>query len=241
MLVMIAHNYIIIRINFAVSGQRGHEIDATKVTSDDRQLLMFTAGEDEETLSRVSVKWPVDLVDTDFMKPEEYTVDIHLYELDIKTFNLRDPQNPFLLKENIANSGTYTVDIDTSMLAMALSSESSTHMVVFQVSVNPSAISPGIPRIGKWSGAFVYYTKGTADLDAECTVWYSNEPDDIGSTLLDAATPCPSTRVQADLPNSGLLEVDISSFLGSTTYHVQHLQFYHPGAVTCYEQLTRTV
>ena len=226
-------------INLAVSGQRSHEIDVKKVSSDDRQLLIFAAGEGEGTLTTVSVKWPIHFVDAEFMKSNEYTVDIHLFELDIKSLTLSDPQNPFLLKENIVNSGKYEGEIDTSMLA--LSSDSSTHMVVFQVSVNPSTFSTGIPRIGKWSGAFVYYTKNLADLDAECSEWYSNEPDNIGSRLLEAATPCPSTQMQANLPSSGLLEVDISSFLGSTSYHIQHLQFYHPGATTCYEQLTRTV
>ena len=210
-----------------------------KVSSDDRQLLIFAAGEDEGTLETVSVEWPIHFVDAEFMKPEDYTVDIHLYELDLKSFTLSDPQNPFLLKENIINSGHYTGKIDTSMLA--LSSDFSTHMVVFQVSVNPSTFSTGIPRIGKWSGAFVYYTKNIADLDAECSEWFSNEPENIGSRLLQTATPCPSTQMQADIPSSGLLEVDISSFLGSTLYHTQHLQFYHPGATTCYEQLIRTV
>ena len=210
-----------------------------KVSSDDRQLLIFAAGEDEGTLETVSVEWPIHFVDAEFMKPEDYTVDIHLYELDLKGFTLSDPQNPFLLKENIINSGHYTGTIDTSMLA--LSSDFSTHMVVFQVSVNPSTLSTGIPRIGKWSGAFVHYTKNMADLDAECSEWFGNEPENIGSRLLETATPCPSTRMQADIPSSGLLEVDISSFLGSTLYHTQHLQFYHPGATTCYEQLIRTV
>ena len=223
-------------INIAVSGQRSHEVDVTKATSDDRQLLILAGGEGEGTLTGVSVEWPVGFVD--FMAPEHYTVDLHLFQLDIGTFSLSQPPNPLLLKENIANSGRFEGDIDTSMMAFSLGS--STHLVVFQVSVSPSALSSGVPRIGKWSGAFVFYTNTSNHLDSECSVWHGMELEDIGSSLEVEDVPCPTTQVQADFPNSGLLEVDMSSFFRSTSYHTQHLQFYHPGATTCYEQIART-
>ena len=120
--------------------------------------------------------------------------------------------------------------------------------VVFQVaaSVNPvSTVQSGTlytrlvmsgQKAGRWSSQYYYVNPLVATQTSYylCQSWYENEPDNTGSQLLEMNTPCPPQEAQARAPNSGLVELDYTSFYGNSLYRGQWLRTFHQDVSTCF-------
>ncbi len=94
--------------------------------------------------------------------------------------------------------------------------------------------------VGQWSSQFYYRapTVPSTDFIYLCENWYDTESNNqnVGTTLLNMAVSCPARKELALLQNSGLREIRKESFLRNTNYHTQWLNYFHPGAESCFKQ-----
>ena len=117
-------------------------------------------------------------------------------------------------------------------------------VVVNQGSINSSE-SPihhnlASDPVGKWSAQFYYLVPSPSASSNSyyhmCQEWYYSQSKDIAQTLLDNSITCPPNKKQADIQNSGLKELRMTSYYGNSAYHSQWLEFFHPDAESCFTQ-----
>jgi hypothetical protein len=197
-----------------------HEVDAfdtdEEITEED--YFIYT---DKEVI----VEWPQDFLT--FREPNEYTVDVKLFEINVRPLSFTDRVT---LCEGIPNSGRVQLTMPY------LESQNGEHvtLVMFQVSVNPSHLDAGLNRVAKWTGVYVFRTGSPNDLYMSCSDWYSKQEK---RDLLEEVPACPPTEWRARLPNSGFRKVDYSSRIGRTSYNDLFHIFTHPGAASCYVEI----
>ena len=90
---------------------------------------------------------------------------------------------------------------------------------------------------GRWSSQYYYINPIVATRTSYhlCESWYMEEAEGAtGALFSDDLSPCPPQESQARIINSRLIEIDYTSFFGSTMYRRQWLRTFHPGASTCF-------
>ncbi len=170
----------------------------------------------------------------------DYKIDVVLYSYSVTEEEWR-PQE--ILAELTDNSGTLTVTLPTTLQSTLGNSNPVPISIQLFVShlgavsdLHQSLISADL-RAGIWTSQYYF---GTSQLSffgfLICSPWHLNEPSDIEQTLLDRTGACPPTEGRAVLPNSGVKPERYISFFGNTRYEDQHMNFFHPGASSCYVQ-----
>ena len=156
-----------------------------------------------------------------------YSVDISLYQLDLalESYTLIDK-----LASDVPNTGIYeitipSVDLSESFTAgvigISLSEQfalRSTRNVFVDVAFG---LLKRAPKFG------LVYIGASLVARALCSAWLSSEPKDIGETIANRLPPCPPV-IDAAINDPDFTE---SNFL---------LFFYHPGASSCFRQVTIT-
>ena len=187
-----------------------------------------------EAGSQVDINWPPRSI-LPFLDSDLYSVDILFYGLNAVTGSL-----VFFgqLASDIQNSGQATVSIPSSPFNLPLIPIA--FQVAFRRFIDTSdAIEGGFPyslvnsstRIGVWSDVGLMPLESlNLDFLQLCNAWLATQPPGIGEQLLDRVRgiPCPPTRVQAMLPNSGML---------ADPQQPLHQDFYHPGTEICYRSI----
>jgi hypothetical protein len=180
---------------------------------------------------KVTVTWSPDFLP--LKDPQNYKVDITLYELVTSTSFLREIKT--LLKD-APNSGSAEV----TMPSFKRISVHASTITLFRVSLAQSStrrkrqISKAaralLTRAG-WGAGFAAAGAGVTSF--VCSTWSGNEPD--GDDLLDQVEPCPRTEAQARLPSSNF-EEEVFNCFGVEIERAHEL--FHPEADVCFRQKT---
>ncbi len=171
---------------------------------------------------------------------DPFNLDIKLYTLDanIDVWNFYSS-----LAINTPNDGSEDISLPTS-----LSNDVNPIIVHVTTSLDPSIrfniseeslymkIFMSNQIVGIWTSIYYYINPGI-DERSLCLQWYNQEPDisPLGS-LEEELPPCAPTRERAELPTSGLIEVDMSSPSGDTRYWRRWIDTFHPGTQRCFRQ-----
>lgn len=145
----------------------------------------------------------------------------------------------------VRNTGEFSISSDTFTLVKMLDTlcpEGDVCPIVIGVQIDsipeiPSNILSqyNIP-ISLWSG--VYYTSVRNNFSEHCDEWNEKQLT-IEEVIisLNQLPPCPPTQSRAAAVNSGFVKQQLSSLVGVTSYFTQWMQFFHPGAESCFKQL----
>ena len=203
-----------------MSFDRGHEVDISgeELTLDSRS---------------VQIKWNKNILP--FEPPENYTVDIYLFELNNDDGSLSRSMN---VAKHVANTGMaivrvprveHTQSLLVPVFLKVVPSEK-TRRRKRQINLDPRNST------GAWSGPAFTHKNGTSaqEMRKECDKWFRQQPD--GRDLLRGTVPCPPTLAQARLPNSGLVEVNRQSIFQATDYADLSHAYYHPMTDICFQQ-----
>ena len=215
--------------------ENAHQVDLTLPGN----ILTFTSG------STAQIQWNPNTIFPN-VDSSLYSVDIVLNELDPASNQWNERA---LLLGNTPNDGEETIRItDPPVSAVDLSP------IAIQVSVNVMSLNTSQTnaqylrlvsrlRVGRWTSQFYYIQPIVAMRVSRqlCGAWFSAESSEIGRALTEASVACPPRRDQAVLPNSGLNEVQLSSFFGNTMYQTQWLGYFHPRASSCFRQRTANI
>lgn len=94
--------------------------------------------------------------------------------------------------------------------------------------------------ISLWSG--VYYSSVQSNFSEHCDKWNETQLTMEEAIIsLDQLPPCPPTRSRAAAVNSGFVKQQLSSLVGVTSYFTQWINFFHPGAESCFKQLRLSI
>ena len=193
---------------------------------EENSCIALSSGADT-VLGSVTLQWDTTILPYD--DPSSYMVDIILYEVNTATASLD------LLKTlhlTVANTGELTVTVpERTVTQRGRERDAPAIAVVFKVAANSTIPSQ---QAGVWTGV-TYLAGKPRRLRLQCRTWNMADGgvDDTG------VVPCPPLVFQARLPNSGLLEENYQSIYGSTTYHQQFINAFHPGAESCFRQRER--
>ena len=133
-------------------------------------------------------------------------------------------QKLIILKTNVVNNGSTTVEIPKSVLVR------DPQLVVVKISSSPEQSLDIIDnKIAGWSG-LAYSESMDGTLSKLCFVWSNNQAEDVGETLLERLPPCPPNVRLAVLDSLYLEDRQISSYR----------EFFHPNASRCFRQATLT-
>ena len=91
-------------------------------------------------------------------------------------------------------------------------------------------------RAAKWSSLF-YFVKDDRTSRVACNSWYQEQSSDEVNLLALKGLPCPPRVEQARASNSGLKENVFVSVFGNSVYHEQKLNYFHPGARSCFGEM----
>ena len=179
-------------------------------------------------LGSVTLQWDTAILPYD--DPSSYMVDIILYEVNTATASLDLLET---LHMAVANSGELTVTVPErrEVTRSGRERDAPAIAVVFKVAANSTIPSQ---QAGVWTGV-TYLAGKRPRRRLQCMEW--NRAD--GGVDDTGVVPCPPWVFQARLPNSGLLEENYQSIFGSTTYHQQFINAFHPGAESCFRQRER--
>ena len=186
--------------------------------------------------SRLVVAWNPNTL-LPMMAPTSFLVNIALSQMDIQTGRWHHMQN---LATNLPNTGEATVTIPSQIMGNTATVTNDIFPVSIEVVVGSvdgrrkRQVSLGNLielRIALWSP--VGYLFGSAALRAACEVWRRSQPRGIGNEINSRLPPCPRTMQQAD-ENTG--DIKFSKDTGFGNY-LSRL-FFHPGAASCYRQIT---
>ncbi len=221
---------------FTEAIERGHQVDLGQ-TPPSSVPLAFSDG------SILSLTWSPQAVfpqvDADV---DPFNVDIHLYTLDtsLDVWNYHSS-----IVSNTQNDGSEIMPFPSS-----LSDDITPFIIYVATSLDPSTrfnsadllymkIFRSNQRVGIWTSIYYYINPRLDGLDGRslCLQWYDQEPDisPLGS-LGEEFPPCAPTREQAELPTSGLIEVDMSSPSGDTRYGMKWINTFHPRTQRCFRQ-----
>ena len=212
-----------------VSAEYGHEVEVSGT--------LFL-----EPKSNVKLNWNPNILP--YIDPQSYKVDIVMYEIDEMTGSL---SSPYELKKAINNNGSDEVEIPI------LQNEKKVAAPVVVKVREAMASSTRRKRNtaddsqlgGVWSGVFFGTAAegGSSNLARRfaCETWSNEERADIGPALLATVIPCPPRLEQARLPNSGLIEVNLTSVFGSSNYNQQYQLYLHNNTEICFQQRARSV
>lgn len=91
-------------------------------------------------------------------------------------------------------------------------------------------------KAGRWSSQYYYINPSVTNRTAyhDCQAWYEGESENLRMQLLEESMPCPPREEQARAPNSGLAEINYTSFYGNSLYRMQWLNTFHQDASTCF-------
>ena len=212
-----------------VSVEKAHQIDVATPTN----TVSFSAG------STIDLQW-----DQLSIFPRSSSDDFHV-TISMHGLNLENGRWELIhiFTPNSPNDGQESVvipsDLDRNIEILP---------VVFQVSasVNPgSTVQSGTlytelvmsgQKAGRWSSQYYYVNPLVANRTGYhlCQSWYESESENVGTQLLEGAMPCPPQVAQARAPNSGLMEIDYTSFYGSGGYKMQWLRSFHQDASACF-------
>ena len=205
-----------------MSFDRGHEVDVI------RSDLRFDS-------KLFDIKWNKNILP--FEPPENYEVEIYLFELNTNDGTLSSPVN---VAKGVNNTGETTVRVPSLRNAKSLTVPVLLKVVPSDKSNRRRRQIKLDPRksIGVWSGLFFGSSDGFSVqiLRKECDKWFRSQPD--GGELLRDTIPCPHTLAQARFPNSGLVEVNMESIFQATQYGKQFQRYRHPNTETCFQQRT---
>ena len=204
--------------------------DTSDISLDQDTLLLV-----QNSKETFTVHWdPQSLLP--MVNPSFFTVNLNLYRLDDDRKNWMY----FLdVQKGHPNTGvidffipsTDEVELNVYPVALHISVGEQVAMgnqeEIFQVS---DVIKSAQDAVSQWFSSFFYYDIDSLDLFDECMDWYTQEPSDIGETLLNRVPDCCQTAERAAAPNSG--------FVRDT--HDTLVAFFHPNACSCYRQATIT-
>ena len=190
--------------------------------------IVLGSGRDSTPVSTVTLQWGTEILP--FQDPSSYMVDIILYELNTMNASLVMLNT---LHSAVNNTGTLAVTIPERTVTTPTGQirDAPTIAVVFKVAAMSTIPSQ---QAGVWTGV-TYLAGGLNEQRLQCRTWNraNGGVDDTG------VVPCPPLVFLARLPNSGLLEENYQSVYGSTTYHKQFINAFHPGAESCFRQRER--
>ena len=212
-----------------VSAEYGHEVEVSGT--------LFLEPE-----SKVTLDWNPNILP--YNDPQSYQVDIVMYEIDEMTGSL---SSSYELKQAINNTGS-----DEVVIPILRNLEKVAAPVVVKVR---EAMASSARRKrntaddsqlgGVWSGIFfgTAAKAGSSSIPRRkaCDNWSEEEKEDIGPALLATVIPCPPRLEQARLPNSGLIEVNLTSVFGSSSYNQQYQLYLHSNTKICFQQRARSV
>ena len=195
--------------------------DSSVVESDDLLLLPG---------NKTVIRWSPDSIiephlQEAFGLTNNYSVDISLYQLDLLSKNY-----VFIgkLASNIPNTGIYNITIPsfnlsesftTGVIGISLSEQfasRSTRNVFANIALGLLKRAPQLALV---------YIAGSLYARVKCSEWLSSEPKNIGETIANRLPPCPPVREKA-INDPDFTE---SNFL---------LFFFHPGASSCFREVT---
>ena len=215
-----------------VSIEKAHRVNATTPTN----TVYFTAG------STVELEWnPLSIFPGS--SSSDWRVTISMYCLNLENEN-QGWELLHIFSPNSPNDGQESViipnDLDRNIEILP---------IVFQISasVNPvGTVQSGTlytelvmsgQKAGLWTAQYYYINPLVANRTGYylCQSWYESESRSTATQLLVEATmPCPPQEAQARAPNSGLMEIDYTSFYGNSGYRTQWLRTFHRDAATCF-------
>ena len=183
----------------------------------------------------------------DLLQPNEITWDKYalvpfsftLATVDIKIVLLtRDGKwTDFIdLKLNINNSGIFINDMTSDINNLCPFSDICPVAITVQVNTiqDMSALADlksNDVTINIWSGVYYYTIRN--NFISLCDDWYGKQELE---TDIFSLPSCPPTKARADSINSGFVRQELSTLVAETSYHSQWMNFFHPGAESCYVQ-----
>ena len=173
------------------------------------------------------------------------TVSVYSYDYDTKIWEVNSDH------PDLPNSGHVVLD------AIQLKKEKDIRATCIQVSVGQMIqnssnsilhmIEDHPLRVGIWTGLLFsihHNRKGSSESlrMSACQEWFVEDKDDEIQLhdVADSLPPCPPTQGRAQLPNSGLEQMNYTSIIYSTNYHNQWMETFHPNASICFMQATVT-
>lgn len=149
----------------------------------------------------------------------------------------------------VSNTGKFNISSNIGTLVKTLNRlcpEGDVCPVVFGVQIDtipeiPSDILSqyNIP-ISLWSG--VYYSSIQSNFSEHCDKWDEKQRTmEEAINSLNELPPCPPTLSRAAAVNSGFVKQDLTSVVGVTSYSTQWMEFFHPGAESCFKQLRLSI
>lgn len=215
-------------LTLTVPIEKGYQVNVTTPTG----LVNFTAND------TIELQWSPESI---FPRnsSSEFQVNISMYGLNLQTGEWE------LMHTFVSNSDNDGLEI--VRIPRDLNKSLEILPVTFQVAASNnslSTVSSGTlytklvragQNAGRWSSQYYYFNPVVATRTSYhlCQSWYEEEAED-GSLLLDDLSPCPPQESQARAINSGLMEIDYTSFFGSTSYRRQWMESFHPGASACF-------
>ena len=137
---------------------------------------------------------------------------------------------------NMENSGEFTNAVTGTLYDLCPSNDSCP--VTITVQVNTIQNIPALAdlksndvTINIWSGVYYYTIRN--NFASLCDDW--NEKQELETDIFSLPS-CPPTKARADAINSGFVRQELSSLVAETSYHSQWMNFFHPGAESCYVQ-----
>ena len=205
-----------------VSIEKAHQINATTPT----KTVNFSAG------STIKLEWnPLSIFPGS--SSSDLQVTISMYSLNLENENV-GWELLHIFSPNSQNDGQESVvipsDWDRNIEILS---------VVFQVSasINPgNMVQSGTlytelvvsgQKAGLWTAQYYYINPLVVNRTGYylCQSWYESESRSTTTQfLVEATTPCPPQEAQARAPNSGLMEIDYTSFYGNSGYRTQWLR-----------------
>lgn len=148
------------------------------------------------------------------------------------------------LGTRVPNTGKFSISSKNIILPLKelnrLCSEGSVCPVVIGVQIDMIPEISSMDRLSQnislWSGIYYSFVI-TSNFSDHCDNWEERQrtmEDALKS--LNELPPCPPTRSRAETVNSGFVNQELSSLVGLTSYFTQWMEFFHPGAESCFKQ-----
>ena len=215
-----------------VSIEKAHQVSATTPTN----TVYFTAG------NTVELEWnPLSIFPGS--SSSDWQVTISMYGLNLENENqgwellhIFSPNSPNDGQESIVIPNDLDRNIEILPIVFEVSASVDPGGSVQSGTLYTELVRSG-QKAGLWTAQYYYINPLVANRTGYylCQSWYESESQSTAPQLLVEATmPCPPQEAQARAPNSGLMEIDYTSFYGNSGYRTQWLRTFHQDAATCF-------
>ena len=215
-----------------VSIEKAHRVNATTPTN----TVYFTAG------STVELEWnPLSIFPES--SSSDWRITISMYGLNLENENqtwellhIFSPDSQNDRQESVVIPNDLDRNIEILPVAFQVSASVNPDGTVQSGTLYNKLVISG-QKAGLWTAQYYYINPLVANRTGYylCQLWYeSNSQGTVTQLLVEATMPCPPQEAQARAPNSGLMEIDYTSFYGNSPYMRQWLRTFHQDAATCF-------